>query len=1099
MNKKLHRQSLLFKLEKKTKQFVFEQLKYFFLIIFTLLFTNSFAQKTEIKLSFSNTALKIIFKEIEKQSQFTFVYNDSQIDVNQKATISITSSDVNAIVGQLLNNKGIAFKINNSQIALFSEASNTTLKPFQSKTIKGIVKSSEDKLPIPGVTILVKGTNKGTVTNINGAYSIEVSERDSVLMFSFIGMQTKEVSIKNKTVIDVVLEPLTQQLKEIVVVGYGSESKKLIGSSIGVIGENQIKNLPMSTIDGALQGKSAGVQVTQNSGTPGSSISVRVRGISSIGAGNEPLYVVDGIPVITGDYGQIGFSGQGVNALADINPADIESISILRDASAASIYGARASNGVVLISTKRGKAQKTKFKLKSYYGVQDVANPLKMLNSSQYMEYKNEQSINEGGLPIYSATDIGNPKNNTDWLDQVLRKAPISNFELSAEGGSEKTKFYISGTSFNQKGTLIGTDYSKLSVRANIDNKVSKKLLIGTNFATSYSLNNRKEGDQSLNSPLANAIALPSIYPVYNDDETYNEDGPFANPVSIGNQHKNESRNYRNIGNVYAEYEIIEGLKFNSKWGVDYLNLKEHTYDPPTTRQGAKYKGLGLESTAEVMNVVSNNTLNYIKTIKENHNINLLLGYSFEKYKRRSTFIRGQEFPNENLEYIASAALITSGSVSALDRGLNSYFTQLKYNLKNKYLFAFTTRADGSTKFGENNRYGYFPSASFAWRISEEKFFKSFKSINELKMRISYGLTGNDGIPDFRSIGLYSAGANYINSAGIYPSQLPNPDLKWESTSQLNLGFDVEFFESRIKFTADLYYKNTKDLLLDMPIPSSSGFNSITFNIGEMENKGVEFSLFTVNINKPIEWTTNFNFSLNRNKVLKLYNDQPIDNVGRGGNRIQVGEPLGIFYNWKSLGVDPSTGDIVFADINGDGVITTEDRTIIGDPNPDFIGGITNEFKYKNLTLSVFFQFSYGNDIFNGTRRYIEVLKGSDNQTIAILDRWQNPGDITDIPRATISDPNLNDRMSSRFIEDGSYIRLKNIQLSYDFDLGKYLKNNYLKLQVYAAAQNLLTFTKYKGMDPEVNYAGQDNIRMGTDFFTYPQARVYMFGVNVEF
>lgn len=965
-------------------------------------------------------------------------------------------------------------------------------------SVSGVVTSSADNKPLPFVSVVIKGTTRGTSTDQQGRYTLNLSGSDQTLVFSFVGMTTREVLVEGRSVINVVLDPVPEQLREVVVIGYGSESRALLTGSVGLVGEAQIRNIPVGTIDGVLQGKAAGVQVIQNSGAPGAAISVRVRGTSSIGAGNEPLYVVDGIPVITGDYGQIGFSGQGINALSDLNPADIESISILRDASAAAIYGARASNGVVLITTKRGKAQKTRFTFSSYLGTQDVPKPLELLNASQFMEYVNERSLNEGGLPIYTQEEIDHPAYDTDWLSHVLRRAPISSYELSAAGGTDQTRFYLSGTVFDQAGTLIGTDYRKLTARANIDHRVSQKLLIGMGFSTSYSLNNRKEGDQSLNSPLVNAISLSPLYPVYNSDGSFNEDGAFANPVSIGEQQINESFNYRNLGNVFADYEIIPGLKLNTKWGFDYLNLREHSYDPPTTRQGAKYKGLGYEASAEVVNIVSNNTLSYSGTFNKKHHLNALAGYSFEKYRRRSMLIRGQDFPNENLQYIASAATIVEARASGLDRGMNSWFGQVRYHYDYRYLATLSARYDGSSKFGANNRYGFFPAASFAWRVSEEQFFTWKRRISDLKIRAGYGMTGNDGIPDFSASGLYSGGSNYLGNSGIYPSQLPNPDLRWESTAQLNAGIDLGLYKDRIKLTADVYHKMTRDLLLDMPIPGSSGFTYITRNIGEMENKGLEVNLITQNTTGLLAWTSNLNFSMNRNKVTKLYNDQPIDNIGRGGNRIEVGQPIGVFFNWKALGVDPTTGDIIFEDVNGDGLITTEDRTIIGNPHPKFIGGLGNEFSYKRFHLNVFIQGSYGNDIFNGTRRYIETMKSEDNQSIAVLDRWRNPGDITTIPRATLSDPNGNDRMSSRFIEDGSYLRLKDLRLAYEVNTSQWTPHP-LRFRVYIAAQNLLTLTGYSGMDPEVNYAGQDNLRLGTDFFTYPHARVFMFGVNVDF
>ncbi len=964
-------------------------------------------------------------------------------------------------------------------------------------TVTGVITAAGDGQTLPGVTVMTVDGSEGTITDVNGYYRIKAGASDS-LRISFVGMQTTVVPVNGRSVINIALSESVQNLSEIVVVGYGRESRAMLTSSVGKVEGEDIREAPVSSIDAALQGKTTGVQITQNSGTPGASNSTRIRGHSSISGNNEPLYIIDGIPVTTGNFSQLGYGGQGTDALADLNPADIESVSVLKDAAAAAIYGARASNGVILITTKSGRTDKTAINARAYYGWQQVPNKLDMLNARQFKIYRNEASVAAGGLPIYSDEDIEANEVNTNWLNEVLQTAPIGNFELSAAGGSDKTRFYTSMTYFDQEGTLLGTAYDKISGRVNIDHRISDRVKIGLNYGISYARNDRKEGDQSLNSPLANAISLPPIYPIYNEDGTYNEDGPFANPVSIANEQINKQYNFRNLGNVYLDIHIIEGLTFSTKWGIDYINIREHSFDPPTTRQGARYNGLGFETTNQVSNLVSNNTLNYLLTVKEEHNLKFLLGYSFEQYHRRSTFLRGQDFPSPELEYIASAATITSGSASALDRGLNSFFGQVKYNFSNRYLLEFSARYDGSSKFGENNRYGFFPSVAAAWRIIEEPWFSS-EVFSDLKIRGSFGFTGNDAIGDFRTIGLYQGGANYLQSPGVYPVQIPNPDLKWETTQQFNLGLETGFIDNRIQLTLDYYNKYTYDLLFDAPIPSSSGFSVISTNIGELTNNGIELGIRADVVKlEEFNWNASLNLSANRNKITKLYEGQPIDDIGRGGNRVMEGEPLGVFYNWNALGVDPTTGDIVFEDVDGDGIITANDRTIIGDPNPDFYGGFTNVFSYKGLTLNIFLQFSYGNDIFNGTRRYIEAMKGPDNQTTAILDRWREPGDVTQVPRATFSDPNSNDRASSRFIEDGSYLRFKNVKLSYDF--GEMFDNvkGISSLEVYVMSQNLFTFTNYSGMDPEVNYAGQDPLRMGTDFFTYPQARSFIIGLNLN-
>jgi len=947
----------------------------------------------------------------------------------------------------------------------------------QTIEVTGIVTSHmEDDMPLPGVTVQIKNTDQGTITDMDGRYNIEVDGADT-LVFSYVGMLTETIPVENRRNIDVGLMMDVASLGEVVVVGYGTESSRLISGSLGVVGEGEIRDVPMRTLDGVLQGRSAGVQITQNSGTPGAATSVRIRGNSSISAGNEPLYVVDGIPVTTGNYGQVGFSGQGINALSDINPNDIESITVLKDASAAAIYGARATNGVILITTKRGREQKTQLNFNATYGVQDLENRLEMLNAQQWHELK--------------GTSPDDPDNvtDTDWLDHVLRTAPIANYELSANGGSENTQFFISGSYYTQEGIVLGTSYERLNSRVNIDHKVNENFDMGASFGVSYSLNNRVEGDQSLNAPLANAIANPPIYPVYDEDGNYAEQAPFANPVAIGNEAINEAHSYRTIGNIFGDYRILPNLTIGTKWGFDYLSLREHSYDPITTRQGARSGGIGLEAQNNVLNIVSNNTIRYTNTFADVHNAELLAGYSFEIFQRRNQFIRGVDFPNEQLQYLAEAGTITDAYARAVNRGMNSYFGQLKYNFDYRYILTASARFDGSSKFSEENRYGFFPAVSTAWRVSEENFFQNLDApVNELRLRASYGVTGNDGIPDFAYMALYGGGSNYLGQSGIYPLGLANPDLKWETTYQFNAGFDIGMWEDRLEISLDYYNNQTQDLLFSRPISMSSGYSSITTNIGELENKGLELSIKTVNVETDdFFWSSSFNLSRNRNKVLSLYKDQPLDNIGRGSNSVRVGEPLGIFYGYESYGVDPSTGDIVFSD----------ERKKIGDPNPDFTGGFSNDLAWRNFELSVFLQFSYGNDIFNGTRVFIESMKGNDNQTTAVLDRWTEPGDETNMPRATGRDPNNNNRISSRFIEDGSYLRVKNLTLSYNLD-GNMLETLRMRnARVFVTAQNLLTFTNYSGMDPEVNYAGDDNLVLGTDFFTYPQVRTVSFGINV--
>lgn len=942
--------------------------------------------------------------------------------------------------------------------------------------ITGKVTSATDGSAVPGVSIVIKGTTRGTTSDLNGGYELN-APADATLLFTFMGMQSQEIPVTNRKQINVEMVEAKVDLGEIVVVGYSTASKKLISSSFGLVNEEEIKNIPTRTLDGVLTGKVAGLTITQNSGTPGGQNFMKIRGGSSLTASNQPLIIIDGVPAITGSFGQIGYSGQEIDAISDLNPNDIEQVTILKDASATAVYGARGSNGVILITTKKGNLNKTSISFNQSYGWQ-------VIPGERVLDLMNAQEWNE-----YKGTDVQGI--DTDWMKEILQVAPTASTEFSVSSGNDKTRMYLSGNYFMQDGSVKGTSFDRYNGRLSVDHKLYKRLSVGGNISLSYSKNNRVEGDQTLFGPLPNALSIPAIYPVYNEDGSYNEDGPYANPVAIYKEAINVAYSNRMNGNVYMEYKCERGFTFTSKWGADLYNLREHGYDPITTRQGAKYNGLGIEGTSNVSNLMTSNVLQYIKTLDDKHNIEALLGYQYEEKASRYTYIEGIDFPNENLEYIASAGTIRAASASASNQGMVSYFGQFKYNYLYKYILTLTARADGSSKFGENNKFGYFPAASLAWRVKEEEFMKNIGAVSELKLRLTVGYTGNDGIPPFGYMGLYGGGYNYGGSSGIAPIQLPNPDLKWETTLQQGFGFDLGLFNDRLSLIFDIYYNKTHDLLWSRPLPPTSGFSSVSANIGSLENKGIEFVISSQNLKGDFTWNTSFNFAANRNKVTELYNDQPLDDIGRGGNRVQVGEPAGIFYGYQCLGVDPTTGDLVYADLNGDKVITADDRTKTGDPNPDFTAGLTNTFRYKNVDLSVFLQSVYGNDVFNGTFIYLESASGEDNQTKRMVNRWKQPGDITDIPRTGDT------YKSSRFIEDGSFLRIKNVTLGYTLPQ-KWTRIIRLKsAKLFATSQNLYTFTSYLGMDPEVNYYGNDNVIMGTDFFTYPQARSFIIGINI--
>lgn len=1052
-------------------------------------FANTSTAQTKIDISVNQVTLERLFEEIQNKSEYIFFYKDDI--VNYKVSLNLKAETIESILDKAFANTNLTYKISERQVMVKEKKQFKSIN--QPRQISGTVKD-KNGVPLSGATVIIKGTSTGTSTDFDGNFKLSAPDSATTLVITYLGYLSQEVSVVGVSSLEIVMEEDETALDEVVIVGYGTEKKALLSDAITTVKAKQIEDLPVASVDGVLQGQVAGVQVTQNSGTPGSQMSVRIRGLTSISGSGQPLYIIDGIPVTTGDFGQIGYSGQQASALTDLNPSDIESMSILKDASATAIYGARASNGIVLITTKRGKKQKSVVSVNVFSGMQRTWNQLDMLNARQWKEYRNDLT----NSTVFTEEQINDNSVDVNWQDVIFRTAPINSYEVSTRGGSDKTQFFISGTVFNQEGILIGTDYNRVNARINVDHTLSDKFKVGASIGLSYAKTDRVEGDQTLEGPLPNGISTPAIFPVFNEDGSYNQDGPYSNALSIANEAINENFSYRTNSNIYVDYNITKDLTFTSKLGVDFLNFREHSYESTRTQQGARFNGLGFETYTNVSNIVSNNILKFNKRFNK-HGFDVWAGYSFEKRNVRSSFIRGQDFADDDLEYISAASTIVAASANASDRGLRSYFGKVNYNFDNKYILNLTGRFDTSTVFGTNNRTGFFPAASLAWRVSQEDFLKNVEVISDLKFRVSYGLTGNDDIGTFLFSELYG-NSSYNGQPAIFPSNIPNPDLKWESTSQFNIGINLGLFNDRLTLTADYYNKQTDDLLLSRPLPSSSGFSSITENVGKVENKGVELTISSQNLTGAFKWNTQFNISGNRNKVLELFNDQPIDDIGRGGNRIMVGQPIGVFYSFESLGVDPSTGDIVYADTNFDGVITSADRTIVGNPHPDFIGGLTNNFSYKGFDLSIFLQGSYGNDVFHGSRLFLESLQGGDNQIAAVTRRWMQPGDITDIPRATL-DPvkaAANKRVSSRFIEDGSYLRVKNVTFGYTIDRNVLKKGFFDSIRVYLTAQNLFTFTNYTGLDPEVNYRGDDNAVIGTDFFTYPQAQTFTLGVNLK-
>ena len=1000
----------------------------------------------------------------------------------------------------------------------------------QERVVSGKVTSAEDGSSLPGVNVVLVGTAGGTVTDVEGNYKLTVPSSGGVLRFSFIGLVSQEIQIGGSTNMDVKMAQDVQQLSEVVVVGYGTQIKQDLTGNIAQVKGSELSSIPVASFDQAIQGKAAGVFVEAGTGKLGQGIKVRIRGSSSVSAANQPLYVIDGMPITSAS--QSSAEGQ-TNPLVDINPNDIESIEILKDASASAIYGSRAANGVVLITTKRGKSGKTNFEIGYFAGFSSETGRREFLNTAEYVQLFTESN---GGMTQsltnrfnrYGAAPPGSPAASwatpgapgyvdTNWQDQVFRDdAGINQLDISASGGNEKTKFFISGSNSNQRGIIIGNDLDRINGRINLDHQASDKFNLGMNFSIARTFNKRLAEDNNFNTPIQ-IVALSPMTPVIDprtdlisgaldlNTGVPNSNYPiYYNPLLDNAYAKQTTLVFRNLGSVYGEYKFTEGLTFRSDFGYDLLTQNEERYfGKETSRNSSAPNGLGNNAWTQVFNYTTNNFLRYQKNVK-NHALEAVGGMTYQESNRKYSNVEAQQFPSNAYKKITSAADITSGTSNESAFSFLSYFARANYKFKDKYLLTLSGRVDGSSRFGADNRYGFFPAASAGWIISEESFMSNDKVMDFLKLRASYGLTGNAEIGNFAALGLYTGGSGYAGIPGQRASQLENPDLRWEQTAQLDVGIDFGFFESRITGQLDYYVKKTNDLLLNVNLPGNSGFRTQTRNVGELENKGFEIVINTENFVGDFKWSTSFNFARNRNKILDLQG-QVIQ--GSFISRAQEGEPIGIFFSPKYAGVDPANGDALYVLVNSDGTQTTTNdyneatQMKVGDPNPDFIAGLTNTFKYKGVDFSFLFQGVFGNQVYNGGGIFMSANGDFfDNQTKDQLRRWQKPGDITDVPQARLFGGNGVGE-SSRYITDGSYIRLRTITLGYNLPASVLSKANLTKLRVYVSGQKLLTFTDYEGWDPEVNsdtYAG-NNVNQGIDFYSAPQAKTITFGINIGF
>lgn len=992
------------------------------------------------------------------------------------------------------------------QLSILPALLRAQTKPLINSTLTGTVLDAGTKQPLPGVVVHIKGTTHTVLTNDRGKFDFVTGQKfPYTLQLSLLGYEKVELDVASSPV-TLTLKEVASELNTVVVVGYGTQNKKNLLGAVSAVKADEIRNKPVASFDQQLQGKAAGVQISAGTGVPGDGLFFRIRGSTSINASNDPLYVVDGVFINNSSLQKITTQGQANNPLADINPADIESISILKDAEATAIYGARGANGVVLITTKRGAFNsRPKVAFNVYGGAAWAPELWDLVTGPEHATIINEAWINDGKSaatrpfrPV-SEGGRGTPEEQPtyDRLHDIFRTGYLQNYDVNVSGGNDKTRYYIGGGYNTQQATLKTNDFQRASFKVNIDQRINEVIRIGTsNTLSRTSRTNARVGDGPQGGILQAALHTPTYLPKFNPDGSYGKWAGFDNLDVLINNTDMNSTSLRYIGNIYAEADILKSLKFRTSWSVDYNNYEEFEYWNRLTNRGSANNGLGTSSISTYSIWSAEQTLTFAKQWKD-HGFTALAGNSVQGAVDKQTQTQGTNFPNDSYRYIASAAT-TTGSSNRSRYNLLSFFTRLGYNYKSRYFAEFNLRADASSKFGENNKWGYFPSAGLAWRVKEESFLKSSDFFSDLKIRASAGLTGNqNGIGDYAARGLWGAGQNYLEAPGTAPVQLANPDLKWETTRQLNFGIDAGFLKDRISLEFNLYSKYTTDLLLSVPLAPTVGYGSIIRNEGEISNKGLELTINTVNIDKGgFRWLTSFNIARNVNKVEKL--NIPID-ASYNAIRMVQGYSLNTYFVYKQLYVDPQTGNAVYEDVVKDGQLTAADRQPLGTALPDFFGGLNNTFSYKGFDLSVLFSYSFGNKVFNNNRFFHES-GGTRDDRRAInknqLNRWQKPGDITDVPRVTTVGTNYTLSPISRFLEDGSFVRLNTLNIGYNLspDAAKWL--GIAGLRVYVAGSNLWLWKKYSGPDPEINVTSNPSV-LGYDLGTPPIPRTIQAGFNL--
>jgi TonB-linked SusC/RagA family outer membrane protein len=988
----------------------------------------------------------------------------------------------------------------------FASISQTT--PIVNSTLKGKVIDAVTRQGIPGVNVSIIGTTHAVQTDKAGTFSFVTGQKfPYTLTISYIGYQTKQF-VASGSPVEIELKESTNQLNDVVVVAYGSQERRNVIGSVAKVSIEDVKNIPGGSFESQLQGKVAGVQITNNTGVPGETVNIRLRGANSINGNNNPLYVIDGVFISNSSLQTFDTGGHSTSPIADINPNDIESISVLKDAEATVLYGVRGANGVIIITTKRGKfGQKPKLDVNITNGFAEAAKLWDLATGPEHAQLVNENYLNTGGVfatrPFRPVSEGGRglpeDQQTYDRLNQVFRTAKLQSYDVSLTGGTNGNKYYISAGFNEQESILAPISFNRASFKANFDQKVTDKITVGISNTLGRTFRNEgRAGDGPAGGLLQAALHTPTYLSPYNDQGVLVGRAGFDNVQLLLENYDIHSTSLRYIGNLYGEAEIIPGLRFRSSFGLDYMNYPESEYWNTFLITGSP-AGLATSSVGQRSSLLNEQTLSYSFKLNEKHTFGILVGNTIQSDISSTTSSRGTGFANNSYKQVSSAA-VTTGSESWSRRNLASFFSKVDYNFNGKYLLDFSLRADATSAFGSDKQWGYFPGVGAAWQVKEENFLKNVDFITDLKIRSSYGLTGSqNGAGDFASLGLWSGGSSYLGTPGTAPQQIANKDLGWEQTTQFNVGFDLAILKGRISVAFDYYRKYTSDGIISSPLAATTGFSSYTKNEIEISNRGYDLNINSTNIKSTdFTWTSNFNISGNKNTIEKLAS--PI----KFGSRDLIwniqGSPLYSFYLYKELGVDPQTGNVNYDDYNGDGKITAADRQIYGSVWPKYFGGFNNSFNYKGVDLGVFLSYSYGNEVYNHNRFFGEGGGARDAARIIFasnVDRWQKPGDITNTPRPDgINNNNYRDD-GSRWLEDGSFIRLRALTLGYTLPKSFTQKVKLDKVRLSVTGSNLFLITNYTGLDPESSSSSSQNAQ-GIDLGTPPSPRTFQFGINVS-